>query len=75
MQKYLFPFSCFAVNVGLPGLKIFWNIFINVLFTYTLKYGVTHEEIKEVDREYIIYRKKATLTQLSNLSVFKSPFK
>lgn len=63
------------MNVGLPGLKIFWNIFINVLFTYTLKYGVTHEEIKDVDREYIIYRKKATLTQLSNLSVFKSPFK
>lgn len=25
-----------------------------------LKYGVTHEEIKELDREYVIYCRKAT---------------
>lgn len=40
-----------------------------------LKYGVTHEEINELDREYVVYCRKASPIQLSNLSGFKSQLK
>lgn len=36
---------------------------------------MTHEETGEIDREYVIYYKKATLIQFSHLPIFKSPFK
>lgn len=59
MWKSLIPFSCFTIECGIAYFKsISETFFINVLFIYTVKYGVIHEESEKVNRGSHVVKKQ-----------------